>query len=199
MEVDSTETGRRLGKLLLRTELAVTSQFVQNLTALHLGQTFQAVGEGLRGKTFLKDATNGFVDVEKIARNEHRVGGQEIKKRHFPLLSVCQLGHDLRLFAAFLRQLILNFKRADGVDFVAKEVDAERQFVAVAVDIEYRTANGKLTRFIDIVGLLKSVVTQLLFQLNDVGGLPHAQRQERCIQCLLRHHQFCQRLRIGDY
>ena len=59
-----------------------------------------------------------------------------------------------------LRQLILDLKCTDGVDIVAKEVDAIRILATIGIDIEDRTAHRKLTWFIDVIHLSETKVTK---------------------------------------
>ena len=77
-----------------------------------------------------------------------------------------EFGHDFYLCALHLRELGLYIKGTDGVNFIAEEVDTERIFAAVGIDIEDASTYGKLTRFIDIIGFFEFEIAQ---GMNHIG------------------------------
>ena len=154
----------RLGigsKLRASDNLTVALHLFLNLALLHLCGFSQSLLQGLLREAVLIDAFDGFADELKVFHYQQGVAGQELQDRLF-LFYGCELGHDVHAVAAFLRQLVLHLEGADGVDVVAKEVDAEWEFVAIGIDVEDGAAQGKLTRLIDIIDLAETKVAQRL-------------------------------------
>ena len=109
-----------------------------------------------------------------------------------------QLGYDFRHVALLFRELVLHLEGADGVDFVAKKVDAERQLTRVGKHVENASAHGELAGFIDVVHLLKSQVAQLLLQFHDVSRATRFESHHALIHQFPRHHGLGKCLGVGD-
>ena len=102
------------------------------------------------------------------------------------------------MFTTRLRQLRVNLKGTDGVYVVAKQVDTEGQFTAIAIDVEDAAAKGKLSWLVDVVHLLETQLTQERRHIVHLYRLTLLQHQRVIAQLFLRHHQFCQRFRIAN-
>ena len=76
-----------------------------------------------------------------------------MQERNFLFRQYHQFRNDLHPFQLLIRKLCLHLKRADSLDVVAEEVDTERQLIRVGIDIYDAAAHGKLSRFVDVVGL----------------------------------------------
>lgn len=125
-------------------ELCLTLQFLLYLLLLHLGLTFQLLGESLRGEALVVDTLDGVVDIEEVLCHQQCVVREELQERHLLLGERCQLRHYLHLLQLVVRQLALDLKGTDGVDVVAEEVDTVGKLAAEGIDIEDASAHGKL-------------------------------------------------------
>ena len=153
---DVPELRQLLLKLRRTGQLQLASHVVHQLLAFHLRSGLQSFGNSLRREAFLVDALHGVGDEGKVLRHQYTIVGQHLEERHLLSLGSRQFGHNLHRLTTFLRQLVLHLERADGVDFIAKEVDAERQLMAEAVDVEDASAHGKLTGLVDVVFFVES-------------------------------------------
>ena len=80
-----------------------------------------------------------------------------------------------------------------------KEVDTERIFAAVGIDIEDASTHGKLARFINIIGFFEFEIAQSMNHIGLSNLLTYSQFQNPFIQILLSHNEFCQCIGISDY
>ena len=110
-----------------------------------------------------------------------------------------EFGHDFYLCALHLRELGLYIKGTDGVNLIAEEVDTERIFAAVGIDIEDASTHGKLARFINIIGFFEFEIAQGMNHIGLGNLLAYSQFQNSFIQILLSHNEFCQCIGISDY
>ncbi len=60
-----------------------------------------------------------------------------------------------------LRKLVFDVEGADGINLITEEIDTKRIFATVVIDVEDSSTNGKMTRFIDVISILKSDISQL--------------------------------------
>ena len=118
--------------------------------------------------------------------------GQETHERHLLLGSSAQFRHDADAVATVLGELVLHFESTYGVNLVAEEVDAERQFRTERIDIEDASTHGELSGLIHIVHFLESETAQCALYLHEVHDLSRRQRERALIEPLLRHHKFAQ-------
>ena len=153
---DVPELRQLLLKLRRTGQLQLASHVVHQLLSFHLRSGLQSFGNSLRRETFLVDALHGVGDEGKVLRHQYAIVGQHLQERHLLGLGSRQFGHNLHRLATFLRQLVLHLERSDGVDFIAEEVDAERQLMTEAVDVEDASAHGKLTGLVDVVFFVES-------------------------------------------
>ena len=182
--------------LMTRQQLRLTPQLLFYLVLFQLRSTFQ-FHPGLIGKTLLIGTVYRIADIEEVLHHQQRILGQEREKRYFLLRHRRQLRHDLYPVATFLRQLILHLEGTDGVDVIAEEVNAERIFATVGIDVEDGAAQGKLTRFVDIVHLAETELAQCFLNRRHGDGLVFLQDEGTRIEILFRHHQLCQCFRIS--
>lgn len=70
-----------------------------------------------------------------------------------------------------MRQLVFHGERADGINLVTEEINAERQFAAKGIDIHDASTHRKLTGLVDIIHLVEAKVAQAMLQIGDVNGL----------------------------
>ena len=97
-----------------------------------------------------------------------------------------------------LRKLVFDVESADGIYLITEEIDTERIFATVGIDIEDASTNGKLTRFIDVISLLKSEITQLMHDIYLCYLLSDRKFEDSLIQNLLGNHEFRQGIRIRN-
>ena len=96
-----------------------------------------------------------------------------------------------------LRQLVFHLESTDGVDIVAEEINTVGILTTKGINVENRTAKGKLPWLIDIIHLTEAKVTKCFRNISDIDGLVFLQDEGTRVETFLRHHKFCQRLRIG--
>ena len=96
-----------------------------------------------------------------------------------------------------LRQLVFHLESTDRVDIVAEEVNTVGILTTKGINVENRTAKGKLSWLIDIIHLTEAKVTKGLRDIGDIDGLVFLQDEGTRVETFLRHHKFCQCLRIG--
>ena len=123
-------------QLLGADKLLFLAHFLKDGLLFLFSGTLHALGQRLLRKTLLINAIHGIVDVQKIFCHEQRAIGQERQERHL-LLGYAHFGYYLHLLSLVLRQLAVHFERADGIDVIAKEINAERQLAAERIDVEY--------------------------------------------------------------
>ena len=109
-----------------------------------------------------------------------------------------EFGHDFYLCALHLRELGLYIESTDGINLIAEEVDTERIFAAIGIDIEDASTHGKLARFIDIIGFFEFEIAQGMNHIGLGYLLTCSQFQNSLIQILLSHNEFCQCIGISD-
>ena len=97
-----------------------------------------------------------------------------------------------------LRKLVFDVEGADGINLITEEIDTERIFATVGIDVEDASTNGKLTRFIDVISLLKSEITQLMHDIHLCCLLSDSKFENSLIQNLLGNHEFCQGIWIRN-
>ena len=163
-ELDTAERVGSLYKLGTRDELQFLAQLLFNLTLFHLCGTTHLFGLSLSREAFLIGTVDGIAHIEIVFGNQQSLLRQERKERHLIACSH-QLRYDLHMGTLILRQLILYLKGADGVDIVAKEVDAVRIFATVGIDIEDGATHGKLAWLIDVIHLSEAKVTKRLLDV----------------------------------
>ena len=114
-------------------------------------------------------------------------------------LTLCkrEFGHDLHPLTPVARQLVLYAESTYGIYLVTEEVDAEGELTTVGINIENTAANGKLSGFVDIVGLHKVEVAQLVRDVRQRHLVSHGEFDDTLVEILLRHHHFCQCLRVS--
>ena len=96
-----------------------------------------------------------------------------------------------------LRQLVFHLESTDRVDIVAEEVNTVGILTTKGINVENRTAKGKLPWLIDIIHLTETKVTKCFCNISDIDCLVFLQDEGARVETFLRHHKFCQRLRIG--
>ena len=160
-ELDAPERVGSLHKLGTRDELQFLAQLLFNLTLFHLCGTTHLLSLSLRRKTLLIGTVDGITHIEIILGNQQCLLRQKREERHLVACSH-QLRHNLHMGSLILRQLILHLKGTDGVDIIAKEVDAIRVLATIGIDIEDRTTHRKLTWLIDVIHLSEAEVTKRL-------------------------------------
>ena len=109
-----------------------------------------------------------------------------------------EFGHDFYLCALHLRELGLYIEGTDGINLIAEEVDTERIFAAVGIDIEDASTHGKLTRFIDIIGFFEFEIAKGMNHIGLGNLLTSSQFQNPFIQILFSHNEFSQCIGISD-
>ena len=180
-----------------RDEQSLPAEGLLQLALFHLRLSLQLLRHGLRGEPLLVNPVYGIAHIEEVLESQHGVFRQEMQERHLLFRQRRQFGYDLHPLQLPVRELRLHLERADGLDVVAEEVDAERQLVRVGIHVDDAAAHGELPRFVDIVGLAESERPQGLFHLDDAGVLSDGQRQPPFVQLPLRHHQLRQGRRLG--
>ena len=132
-----------------------------------------------------------------ILHHHKSIRRKETEERLFHRLNTRQLRHNLNTLPLVFRQLIFNIERTDGVYFISEEVYTEWIFATVRIDIEDTTTNGKLTRFIDIIGLYEFEITQGMNHVCKRDLLPYLQSKDTIIKLLLTNYHFrkCCRIR----
>ena len=106
--------------------------------------------------------------------------------------------HNFDGITLILRKLVFDVEGADGINLITEEIDTERIFATVGIDIEDASTNGKLTRFIDVISLLKSEITQLMHDIYLCYLLSYGKFEDSLIQNLLGNHEFRQGIRIRN-
>ena len=97
-----------------------------------------------------------------------------------------------------LRKLVFDVEGTDGINLITEEIDTERIFATVGINVEDASTNGKLTRFIDVISLLKSEITQLTHDIYLCYLLSNSKFENSLIQNLLGNHELSQGIRIRN-
>ena len=113
------------------------------------------------------------MDVEEVLGCQKCVFRKELQERNLLLGERCQLRDYLYLLQLAMRQLALHFKGADGVDVVAKEINAVGQLAAERVDVDDASTNSELPGLVNIIGLLEPEVAQGLLYCRYLHGLSY--------------------------
>ena len=106
--------------------------------------------------------------------------------------------NDFDGIALILRKLVFDVEGADGINLITEEIDTERIFATVGIDVEDASTNGKLPRLIDVISLLKSEITQLMHDIYLCCLLSDSKFEDSLIQNLLGNHEFRQGIRIRN-
>ena len=117
-------------------ELEFTTELALDVALFHLRGGLELFTLRLGREAFLVGAVDGVVDVEEVFRHEEHVVGHEREERDLFVIRHREFRHDLNLVALFMGELVLHLERTDGVDIIAKEVDAVRQLVAVGEHVK---------------------------------------------------------------
>ena len=184
------------GELCTGDNLTVALHLLFYLAGLHFGGILQTLRQGLRRKALLVGALDGFAHKCEVLAYQDGVFGQELQ--HGVLLHLGrQLGHDVGLLAALLRQLVLHLKGTYGVYLVAEEVDAEGVLATVAEHVEDAAAQGELAGLVDIVHLVEPQLAQLFQHVVGLHRLPLLQGQRPAVQLLAGDHHLGHGLGMG--
>ena len=165
------KVGGICGKLRCSDELAFSLHVIHQLSLFHFADAFHAFGHELREKSFLVGALDDVADVAEIFHHQQGFFGQEAQKGDFLADGRAELRNDLDSRTSVVRELTLYIERPKGVYFIPEEVDTERQFAAVRVDIDNASTQGKLAGFVDIIHFGESESSQRLRQFRGVDGL----------------------------
>ena len=186
-----------IGKLRTSDDLTVALHLLLYLSRFHLCSVSQTLLHGLLREALPIDILYGLAHKLQVFRNQQGIVGQELQDGLF-LLYGSQLRHDIHMVATLLRQLVLYLESADRVDLVAKEVEAERELVAIGIDVEDRAAKGKLSWLVDVVHLAETKLTQRLTDSVHADGLLLFEGQSTGIELLARHHHLGKSLGVGN-
>ena len=156
------------------------------------------LGYGLLGETLLIGAVDGIGYKVVVLHTKDGLRRQEREQRLLVLCQACQLGHNLHLVAAVLRQLVLHLEGANAVYLVAKEVNAVGQLAAEREYVEYGAAQRKLTWFVHIVNLAEAEVAQCLLNVRRADGLSRRKRQRAAVESPFRYDHLGHSFGVGD-
>ena len=131
-----------------------------------------------------------------MALSRARVG--YIIKQRAAKSVACDVGDNRDAVESLFGKLGFDVERTYRVDFVAEEVDAVRQLVGVAEDVEYRAAHGEVAGFIDIIYLGEPVVAQPFLRLCQVNNAADADTEGVVGDGLARGGALGKRLGICD-
>ena len=154
-ELDATEGVGISHELRTCNELRLFLHLTLYLSLFHLGSLFELLHTRLRGEALLIDTVDGIAHIMIILRHQYRILRYKREERHL-IVDRHQLWYDLNLIPLFFRQLILHLKSTDTVNLLAEEIDTIGIFATERIDIEDRTTQGELTRFIDIIDLTET-------------------------------------------
>ena len=182
----------------LRNEIKLGLHLMSDALCLHLSGSLQLLGKALRREAFGINLTDAVANEREVFRYDWRTFREKIEETLFVALDMGEFGHDFYLCALHLRELGLYIKGTDGVNLIAEEVDTERIFAAVGIDIEDASTYGKLARFIDIIGFFEFEIAQGMNHIGLGNLLAYSQFQNPFIQILLSHNEFCQCIGISD-
>ena len=157
---------------------------------LHLGGSFQLLGETLGGEAVVVDLLDAVVQIGVILHHHERRRVEELEEALLHGLPGSEFRHHLDALALVLGELVFDAESSDGIDFITEEIDAERKFAAVGIDIDDASTHGKLARLVDIVHLLELEIAQLMHHIYLWNLLTDRKFQNLLIQMLFRHHEF---------
>ena len=149
--LNTTESYCLASKLWSTDELQFTTHLTHNILLFLLSGTLQTLSHSLLRKALLIGALYSIMNIKEIFDHQKTVLRKERQKRHLVILNDAQLWHDVYLLTFILRQLAIHLESADRVDIVAKEVDTERQLVAIGINVEDTTTQRKLAWLVDVV------------------------------------------------
>ncbi len=172
-------------KLSSGDQLRIATQLALDVTLFHLGGLSHLLHTGLLGETFLVGPVDSITHIKVVFHHEQRLLGDKRQERHLVASLGSQFRNNLYTITAILRQLILHLERTNGVNIVTEEIDTIRILATVRIDIEDRTAKGKLSWFIDIVNLTKPKLPEAFLHLSHIDGLPLFQGESAGIETLL--------------
>ena len=93
--------------------------------------------------------------------------------------------------------MVCHLERADGVHLVAEEVDAEGQFGRVRIDVDDASAHRKLSRFVNVVYLLKAKTAHLSSEISEVYDVAYADAYGALVEVSLRYDKLAESFRTG--
>ncbi len=155
------------------------------LLSLHLGDTFQLFGETLGRESVVVDLLDAVVQIRVILHHHERSRIEELEEALLHGLFGGKFRHHLDALALVLGELVFDVEGADGIDFITEEIDTERKFATVGIDIDDASTHGKLARFVDIVHLLKPEIAQLMHHIYLWNLLTDRKFQNSLIQICL--------------
>ena len=146
----------------------------------------------------LEGGIDGIAHIQIILGGNDGILGQQRQERLLGSLVGLQFGHYLYPVTGIERELILNLEGAHALHVVAKKVDTIRVLATVAIHVEDRTTQRKLSGLVHVVHLVKAQLAQLLGDIAYGHLLPFLYHHRTVVQRLLRHHHLGQGLRIGN-
>ncbi len=108
------------------------------------------------------------------------------------------VGRDVDTIEPTLRQLCLYIECANRINLVAEEVETVGQLVAVAVNVEYRAANGILAGLVYVVSLFEAVFFEPLLGLMHARTGVFAESDGVLLYVFARGNALCNRVGICD-
>ena len=133
----------------------------------------------------------------QVTNHKQQIFRNKVGKRYIVRFLTVNLWHDVSAADLALRKLRLNIESSDTIDFVAKEVYAERIFRRIGKDVDNASSYGKLTRLVDIVRAAETKFEQALLQLRNVDHSPHGNTHHIVGEFVFRHNLLGQSLRIS--
>ena len=120
-------------------------------------------------------------NIHEVAAHDNDVFGQQFCNGDESGAGTAQFGHQGHRFTSAAAKLALHFEGADTVHLVAEEIDTIRQFMRERIDVDERTANGKLPGLVDIIGALEAELEKRLFDELQVNLLPYPNLQRALV------------------
>ncbi|MPM28416.1 hypothetical protein SDC9_74938 [bioreactor metagenome] len=112
------------------------------------------------------------------------------------MLTFTEFRDDTDFDELLYRKLAFNFKAANGFHLVSKEIDTVRQFVRKGKDVQYTSASGILSGFVNVIHSGETVRVQYFRYKTGIHLLTHRQPQGVLLKCCLRNRFFCQRIGV---